>query len=246
MFKRSSINRYILHLTEYEIVVCWCCNYCISSMINEIKRHFMKEHKSVSLNTRREISEYCKLLKLANSNEIHILTVDIKSIESLTIFSDWRCQEKSNKSECRECCTSEELMKRHYKNEHEWSIFKKITWTKQSFQTFFRDNLIKYFLVIISENDDAEHVSSMNYLTDDLLEKADQRDETHWRAINKVTDSQNLMTLTLWLRRTEWLRMFTKQNMKMIVNLVRLSNKEKNRLRRICESITWVIKECSF
>ena len=116
---------------------------------------------------------------------------------------------------------------------------------KQTFQTFFKGNLTKYFPVITGENDEPGHGSAMDHLVDSLLEEADQRDEAHRRGLNKVADSQNLETLTLWLRRTGWPRMFKGREMKELVDLARLPDKREVQLKTVCESIGRVIKDCT-
>ena len=85
----------------------------------------------------------------------------------------------------------------------------------------------------------------MNHLVNGLLEEADQQDAIHQRSLNKVADKQNLVTLTPWLRRTRWLRMFERREMKELVKLARLSDKTEIQLKTVCESIGRVIKDCT-
>ena len=82
----------------------------------------MRKHKTISLMTRNKIVEFSESIKLANPNNVPLPSIDIAPIEGLEIFSGWRCQETSvsNESEkCRECCTSKESMKKHYREDHE-------------------------------------------------------------------------------------------------------------------------------
>ena len=73
---------------------------------------------------------------------------------------------------------------------------------RQLFQTFFQGNLIKYFPIITLENNEPEHILPIGHLVNSLLEETEQYDEVYRRIVNKVIDSQNLVTLTPWLRCT--------------------------------------------
>ena len=60
-----------------------------------------------------------------------------------------------------------------------------------------------------------------------------------------MADSQNLVTLTPWLRRTGWPRTFKGRDMEVLVNLARLPKKAEVQLKVVCDSIARVIKDCT-
>ena len=136
-------------------------------------------------------------------------------------------------------------MEKHYRKEHGWTVAKPITWVEGSFQTFFQGSYVKYFPVMTRDNEQPAHASPMDHLVDSLLEEAGEHDEAHRRALNKVADSQNSVTLTPWLRRTGWPRMFKGRDMEELVNLARLPEKAEVQLKAVCESVARVIKDCT-
>ena len=156
-----TLSSYISYLPNYHILICLSCQCCISPINDGIRLHFRGKHKSIPLKTRNEIIEYTESVSLANPKDVTLPLSDIVPIEGLEVFSGWRCKEKSvnNPSEiCRECYTTEISMEKHYRDDHGWTASKGMTWTRQSFQTFFRGNLIKYFPIITLENDESEHI----------------------------------------------------------------------------------------
>ena len=81
----------------------------------------MRKHKSIPLETRKQIVEYGGSLNLAQPENVSPPTVKIESIEGLEIFSDWRCQEQCENDEiekCKECCTTETSMEKHCRDVH--------------------------------------------------------------------------------------------------------------------------------
>ena len=81
------------------------------------------------------------------------------------------------------------------------------------------------FPIITLENNEPEHILSIEHLVNSLLKETEQHNEAHQQAVNKVADSQNLVTLMPWLRCTEWPRIFERRDIKDLANLVRLPDK---------------------
>jgi len=249
IMSNSSISDYVSYLPDYQVLICLSCQWCLSPINDRVQIHFRNKHKSIPLSTRKEIIEYSESINIVDPKNVRLPLIDIAPIEGLEVFSGWRCKEKSvnNPSEiCRECCTTEVSIEKHCRDDHGWTASKGITWTKQSFQTFFRGNLIKYFPIITLENDESEHILPIEHLVNSLLKETEQHDEIHRRVANKVADSQNLVTLTPWLRRTGWPRMFEGRDMKDLANLVRVPDKAEVQLKAVCESVARVIKNCTF
>src|SRR5947207_2892480 len=210
MAEANAIHHYVLHLIEYNVLLCRSCKHCISPVGDGIKRHFMKHRKTVALDTRRAIIDHVKSLQLMEPENITLPIEEIEPIMGLELLVGLRCQEKYNEEECHYCCITEGSMKIHCKEEHGWVKSKGVSWKKQSVQTFFEGRLIKYFPVISNDtdNDSTQPLTSVDNLIERLLEEADERDKEQQRTLNKISDTQNLVTLTPWLRRTGWPRMF--------------------------------------
>ena len=92
----------------------------------------------------------------------------------------------------------------HCRETHGWIKSRRVTWKGQSVQTFFQGKLVKYFPVTKLCNP----LTSADHLIKGFLEEADERDIEQQRALNKVSETQDFVTLTPWLRRTGWPRMF--------------------------------------
>jgi hypothetical protein len=227
MEEGNTIQLYVSYFNDYKVLLCRLCKHCISPIENSIRRHFRIHHKSIALNTRRAIIQYGKLLQLIEPEEINSPVGDIEAIRGLELSAGLCCQEKYGEEKCHHCCITEGSMKIHCIAEHGWIKSKGISWKQQSVQTFFKGPLIKYFPVTMNDdNEESMQPSGIELLLESLLDEAKERDIEQQRTLNEVSDIQHLVTLTPWLRRTGWPRMFAGKDMDVIVSLGRLPNKE--------------------
>jgi len=194
----TEASRYVSFLTEYRVLICRSCKHGISPNGDGIARHFMEKHITMPIQTRQSILIYCNSLKLIDPSNVRIPTMEIERITELESSLGWYCQEQLDGKECGHCCVTETSMKIHCRDTHGWIKSKGVTWKRQSIQTFFQGKLIKYFPVTCNDGDDesTQPLTSVDHLIKSLLEEADERDIEQRRTLNKVSDAQDLVTLT--------------------------------------------------
>jgi len=80
-------------------------------------------------------------------------------------------------------------------------------------------------------------------LIDGLLQDARNRDEEHERTLDQVYES-SLVTMTPWLRRTGWVKIFMGKDMKMLSNLALKPTAGEAALSRIWDATGRIVEDC--
>jgi len=233
----QSITEYILFCPEHSIVICRQCKYAIAPG-ERIKRHFQSLHQAISLQTRKEIIVYCSTLRLLPLEEVITPEPSNGPIEGLELFSKgWKCIYK-NCSGYLSSTESLESMKIHCRI-HGWKIHDEPMWEKCAMQTFFQGVHRKYFEVEIEK----QRRFDLNILLDSMLREVDEQDEEYNHTLNHVTRS-HIVTKSPWLLRTDWEKKFEGKDMKTLIKLTEIPDKNEGEILRLWESGSRFIHRC--
>src|SRR5438045_775180 len=97
-----------------------------------------------------------------------------------------------------------------------------------------------YFPVTLLSTPDPTLLKS---LIDGLVQDARDRDEEYERTLDQVYES-SLVTMTPWLRRTGWIKIFMGKDMKMLSNLALKPTAGEAALSRIWDATGRVVEDC--
>jgi hypothetical protein len=134
----ATMDQYIVYNSKYKVIICRQHGYCIPP--NYISRHFRERHKSIPLATRQAIVDYSQSIVLNTPEAVSIPTESINPIERLNIIQGFQCFHE----DCLELHTTENSMKQHCRDIHQWSSESANIWIQQSIQTFFVAKHCKY------------------------------------------------------------------------------------------------------
>ena len=140
------MNQYVIYNSIYHILICRQCSCAIPQ--DWILPHFRWYHKTIALETRQEIINYGTTLDLWDPIKVqeHMEIMNNKSqIEGLTAYVGFQCQVEG----CMKFTRTKESMKKHYRGSHGWGSKDGVKWRKQSIQSFFVGQHIKYVLFLM-------------------------------------------------------------------------------------------------
>src|SRR5436305_15140658 len=127
-------------------------------------------------------------------------------------------------------------------------------WQSQAIQTFFQGSyrkydcvyyhmltITRYFLVTVESEPDSTLIQN---LITSLLDSAKVDDEDHQRKLNNVPQNSELITLTPWLRRTRWHKIFAGRDMKRLVKLMKKPDVNDHAMFDLWSNMVLVLKSC--
>ena len=239
-------EKYILYNSDLRILICRPEKHCISPGINKsddsrnigVMGHFRRsEHKGIPRTHRMALNQYISKLDIAKPRDVMIPPPEGRPIAGLELHRDG-----AECLICNELASNERQMKKHCR-EHGWKAGNDPLWKKQPVQTFFKGHgkELKYDLngrtdcsyirVTPDENSRIEPLGSMpKPVLESLLKTAKEQDEERTHKLNIVQDTQDVRTLSVWLRHTEWHERFRLQDMGPLHELVKKPEVNDKRL----------------
>ena len=226
----ETAGKYVLYNPDLKVLICRNEKHCVSPGTDKpgdprnfgVISHFRRsEHKGIPRLHRAALNQYISGLGIAKPHDIVIPSPESRPIAGLELHRDG-----AECLQCNELTSDERQMKKHCRTKHGWDIMKDPIWKKQAVQTFFKSHgkELKYVIngctdysyirITPDESSRIEPLSSIpKYVLEDLLKTAKEQDEERIRNLNKVQDSQDLTTLTIWRRHTEWHETFKNRDM---------------------------------
>jgi len=213
-------GKYVLYNSDLRILICRKGKYCISSDADQpedspnsgIIDHFRhSEHKDIPRAHRVKIKQYISGLDIAKPRDVVIPPPESRPMPGLELH-----HEGAECLVCHELTSDVRQMKKHCR-EHGWKTGQDLMWKKQPVQTFFKSHGkelkydingctdCSYIRVTPDEDSFIEPLGSMpKPILENLLKTAKEQEEERVHKLNLVQDKQDLSTLSVWLRHTEW------------------------------------------
>ena len=96
----------------------------------------------------------------------------------------------------------------------------------------------------MEQDEPIEDFGQFKTLVEATVLEANDRDIQHQQSLNKVRDSQSLVTKTPWLRHTRWEEIFIGKDMSELVKLLNAPGIQNHHERRIWDATGRVIHAC--
>ena len=84
------MDQYVKYNSDYHVLI--CCQHAYGLAPNYIERHFRDTHKTISLETRRDIVSYTKTLDLWQPEQVNRSEPTLIPIAVLPIIQGFKCQ----------------------------------------------------------------------------------------------------------------------------------------------------------
>ena len=107
-----------------------------------------------------------------------------------------------------------------------------------------RDYSNRRYFSVMGEEEEEVSTELLNGLIASSIQEARQRDEEHYRTLNRVKDNTSLVTKTPWLRHTQWEQTFMGKDMEELVKLTESPEVRDNDERSLWDSTSRVINQC--
>ena len=133
-----AMDQYVTYNAEHKVLICRQHDYCIPP--NYISRHFRESHKSIPLATRQAIVDYSQKMNLLAPEAVLNPTESVNPINHLRVLQGFQCFH----DDCLALHTTENSIKQHCREKHQWESESGDMWIKQSMQTFFFAKHCKY------------------------------------------------------------------------------------------------------
>lgn len=131
----------LLHpLPAYRVVICKPCRYAVHP--GAIPRHLKDIHRILRAR-RRPFIDYASQLDLAAPENVILPQPEDPPVSILPIEKGLACSVEG----CKHLCVTEKRMQKHWLACHPGQPVAASSWHKVHLQTFFRGNLLQYFLV---------------------------------------------------------------------------------------------------
>ena len=108
--------QHVIYLPEFHAIVCRKCQHGISK--DGLGNHFLRRHKELELNVRKELERYVETLEVLEPPKVEVPTTEIMLIEGLKVLEGFICMV----GECRYLAGTPRSMEEHCRNEHEWTL----------------------------------------------------------------------------------------------------------------------------
>ena len=226
---------HVLYLADYMVLICRPCGHAIRPD-GGIRAHLQTKHKTLPIAIRKSLSQYAAGLSLCAPLDVTVPEPTSSPILGLKITDGCRCDE------CGYVCASEVNMIQHCKTKHSWIKARGSKWSIHKVQTFFINNMSRYF--VVEPKMEREQMSTIDRLIDGLLIEATMKDKEEDELLGIVDADQHMIDKSPWMRRTGWLREFAGKNMVMIVKKSWRPLKNEEALQVIWRSVGRVLDTC--
>src|SRR5271155_3804303 len=85
-------NRYLLYLDEHEALICKQCECAINETTNEVRMHFRKQHKTISLSDRKSLTTSTSELRVTAPKQLNKSARLTQSIEGIKLQRKFECK----------------------------------------------------------------------------------------------------------------------------------------------------------
>ena len=248
VFAFKAMNQYVKYNSDYHVLI--CCQHGYGLAPDYIERHFRESHKTIPLETRRDIVSYSKTLDLWQPEQVNKSEPTFIPIQGLPIIHGFKCQYDG----CGELRSTEISMGKHCREIHGWKGKEGPMWTRQDMQIIFQGPNRKYiaqskkidsryFPVTVKETN-SDVMTSLNISINARISEAEVQDKNHQKTLNQVRDSQSLVTKTPWLRQTRWEETFVGKDMATLVKLTNAPGIHDHQERSVWQATAGLIERC--
>jgi hypothetical protein len=202
-----------------------------------IHHFYRSEHKGIPRTDRTALKQYISGLDIAKPCNVVIPSPESRPIAGLELH-----RKGAECLVCHELASDIRQMKKHCR-EHGWKTGKDPIWKKQAVQTFFKHHGkelkydingrtdCSYIRVTPVEDSIIEPLSSMpKPILQSLLKTTKEQEEERMHKLNIVQDTQDMRSLSVWLRHTEWHEKFRGQDMGPLHELIKKPEANDKRL----------------
>jgi hypothetical protein len=201
--------------------------------------HLKRIHK-IPAKVRRQYEAYTKSLQIVGADNVSTPASGSPPVAGLKVHDGVVCRR------CGYISQSENWIKQHLNEEHQWVKKDGTQWDIRHIQTFFTNNKTRYFVVAgpTKETLQIAPAGDVDGMVRALLDRQEQREQEEDRERGKAEEDQLKSDNTPWLRRNGWLRKFAGKNILKIAEFSRQPIKEEGALREVCKSIDRVFGNC--
>src|SRR5437667_9382691 len=132
------MDQYVKYNSDYHVLI--CCEHAYGLAPNYIERHFRETHKTISLETRRDIVSYTRTLDLWQQEQVNCSEPNLIPIQGLPIIHGFKCQYKG----CQELRSTEISMEKYCSDIHGWKRKEGQMWHQKDMQIIFQGPNRKY------------------------------------------------------------------------------------------------------
>ena len=217
----TMLNENILYNEDHQIAICVPCK---KGLPDDTRQHFQRNHKDISLATRRIIIEQVENLPRLPAENVESPLEEMDAIEGIEIIPGFKCIADDM---CNEVSGKLSSIQAHCRDKHGWNkklrkifIFRSThhiacQWISQKIQTIFAEPNVKYFPVRESSSNSSSS-NQMDAFFDNMVAAAKRKDDDYRLQRHKIINDESTKD-TPWLNRTDWKRMYAGKDMSDLV-----------------------------